>query len=103
MQNVDEIVRVLRTHEAALKRLGALHIAVFGSVVRGHHEPTSDIDLAVSFSGSAETEGLAYFGVRERVREYLSLLFEGSVDLSDPQMMRPSVREEFRASKADAF
>ena len=44
---LDDVLQTLRDHEYELKRMGASHAAVFGSVARGEAKPSSDIDVLV--------------------------------------------------------
>jgi hypothetical protein len=44
MERSDAIAR-LRAHEAELKRLGVLHLYLFGSTARGDAREDSDVDL----------------------------------------------------------
>ncbi len=44
MERSDAIAR-LRKHEAELKRLGVLHLYLFGSTARGDAREDSDVDL----------------------------------------------------------
>lgn len=44
MDRADAIAR-LREHEAELKRLGVLHLYLFGSTARGEARENSDVDL----------------------------------------------------------
>lgn len=40
-----EAIALLRQHEAQLKRLGVLHLYLFGSTARDEARPDSDVDL----------------------------------------------------------
>ena len=44
MERTEAIAR-LREHEAELKRLGVLHLYLFGSTARGDAREDSDVDL----------------------------------------------------------
>jgi hypothetical protein len=45
--SLNGVLRTLRDHEEELRRLGAPHAAVFGSVARGEARAGSDIDVLV--------------------------------------------------------
>lgn len=102
MTRAEQIIEMLRRHRRELEALGVRHAALFGSNAQGAATDSSDIDLAISFAKTPE-EGLSYFGMRERVREYLDDLFDTEVDVSDPGMMRAHIRETYGASHVDAF
>jgi len=103
MTKAEQIIETLRTHQRELEALGVRHAALFGSTARGTARAKSDIDLAISFAQTAEEGGLSYFGMRERVREYLDDLFDSEVDVSDPGMMRAHIRENYGVNRVDAF
>ena len=43
----DKIIEQLRQNEGRLKAKGVLHLALFGSRMRGDHRPDSDLDVLV--------------------------------------------------------
>lgn len=45
--HLEDVLNVLRTHEADLRQQGIAHAAVFGSVARQEATPTSDVDILV--------------------------------------------------------
>ncbi len=49
----DEIINILRRHEAELRQLGVVRLSLFGLVARGEAGPESDIDVAASFDPAA--------------------------------------------------
>ena len=83
--------------------MGARHLALFGSRARGDAGPQSDIDIGVEFDASARADALAYFGVRQRLEDRLSVLLSAKVELSDVDMQRPQVRRNFRQDRIYAF
>jgi len=45
----EEIIARLREHEAALRRRGVAHAALFGSRALGDQRPGSDTDIMIEF------------------------------------------------------
>jgi uncharacterized protein len=103
MTSREDILAVLRQHRPELERLGALHVALFGSQARADAGPASDIDVAVAFAPDAKRRGLAYFGLRQRLAERLTALLQAEVELSDEDLMRPEVRETYARDRLYAF
>ena len=83
----DEILRLVG---AALPRLRAEYgvetLALFGSVVRGDADSSSDIDLLVEFERPI---GLIRFGLLEGE---LETLLGRKVDLVEPDALHPALR-----------
>ena len=85
--NRDEVLNVLRAHKLALaRRFGVKELALFGSIVRDQASLDSDIDILVSFRGSADWR--RYFGVQF----YLEELLDRPVDLVTDKALRPELR-----------
>ena len=45
----DQVLQLLRDHEAELKAAGLIHLHLFGSVARGEETSESDVDLLAEF------------------------------------------------------
>jgi len=45
----DDVIRMLKAHEAELKAAGIVRLSVFGSAARGDNSPESDVDLLAGF------------------------------------------------------
>ena len=82
----DEVLQLLREHQADLDRFGVKSIALFGSVVRDEAGPASDVDVLVEFDGTATFD--RYMGLKL----YLEDLLGVSVDLVTPRSLKPRVR-----------
>ena len=49
----DEVLAVLKAHEAELRAHGVARAALFGSLARGDARPDSDVDLMVEIDPAA--------------------------------------------------
>ena len=77
--NPDRALDLIRLHEAELRQLGVVRLALFGSTARGDAGPHSDIDVVVTLD--AGITGLRAFGCLDRVKERLALLLNAPVDV----------------------
>ena len=95
-----DIVRLrLAATEPELRRHGARHLAVLGSVARGNDRSDRDIDLAVEIE-----EGRAFSLIRlEDTRLLLEDMLRHSVDLSEIDSFRPHVRASFERDRVPIF
>lgn len=95
----DTALATLRKHRAELERLGIRHAALFGSVARGDSGPRSDLDIAIEIDAEALPDVYAYVGIKDRV----TALFEGRVDVVNRAFLRPEVQENSAADLIYAF
>ena len=84
----QEIIARLRENEAALRKRGVRHAALFGSCARGEERPDSDVDIMV------EIDPAARIGVYEYVaiKDYIAGLFDIRVDVVRRDRLKPYVR-----------
>ncbi|HWF44935.1 MAG TPA: nucleotidyltransferase family protein [Candidatus Kapabacteria bacterium] len=75
--------------ESLCREYHVKRLAVFGSVLKGHDKPDSDLDLLVEFE-AGKTPGFAYFHLQDE----LSLLFGQTVDLNTPAFLSRYFRDE---------
>lgn len=59
----EDVLQVLRDHEAELRERGVIHAALFGSLARREAGPKSDIDIMVEFDPEAPITMWSYVGV----------------------------------------
>lgn len=59
----EDVLQVLRDHEAELREQGVIHAALFGSLARGEAGPKSDIDIMVEFDPEAPITMWSYVAV----------------------------------------
>lgn len=97
--NREEIITRLRENEAALRKQGVAHAALFGSRARGDHGPESDTDIMIEFDPAAAVGVYEYV----RIKEYIASLFEGRVDIVDREGLKPYVRPAATVDAIYAF
>ncbi|MDK9699180.1 MAG: nucleotidyltransferase family protein [bacterium] len=87
----EQVLRLLTQNRPVFEqRFGVRVLGVFGSVARNEATPESDIDIFVEFDGS--TTLLRFFGLKCALEE----LFECTVDLATPRMLKPAIRDSIR-------
>jgi predicted nucleotidyltransferase len=86
--NRDQILIRLRENEAALRERGVVHAALFGSRARGNARADSDPDIMVEIDPEASVTVYDYVALKE----YISGLFDGRVDVVDREGLKPFVR-----------
>lgn len=97
--NRAEAIHILRTHETELRSSGILHLSVFGSQARGDQSALSDVDLLADFDKSRQYT-LVTMG---RLEMRLSEILGAKVDLSSPEWLKDSVREQALREAVVAF
>jgi predicted nucleotidyltransferase len=97
--NREEIIARLRENEAALRKRGVVHAALFGSRARGDQRPASDTDIMVEFEATARITVFDYAGLKD----YISALFDGRVDVVNRDRLKPYVKPGATADAIYAF
>ena len=95
----EEVLQVLKDHEAELKKRGVIHAALFGSLARGEAGAKSDIDIMVEFDPKARVGLWGYAGVIEYVRG----LFGPPVDVAQKAGLKQHVRPTAERDALYAF
>ena len=96
---LQEALSRLRTSEPELRRLGANHVSLFGSVARGESNAKSDIDVLVELD---ETQSLGIFEY-SRLRIYLNELLDGSADVVNARTLKPLLRGGIERDAVNVF
>jgi uncharacterized protein len=83
------ILDLLRAEAPALRRKYAVKsLALFGSMARGDDHEDSDVDVLVTFEGTATFDN--FMGLKLDLED----LFGRRVDLGTPNTLRPEMRAE---------
>lgn len=82
----DEILSMLKQHQATLKELGVRSLALFGSVARDEATSASDVDILVEF------EPPITFDRYMEVKFYLEDHLGSKVDLVSWKALKPQIR-----------
>jgi len=95
MLNRDAILRTLSANRAALARLGARRLGLFGSFARDEARADSDVDLLVELDRHT-------FDRYKDLKLYLEDLLGRRIDLVISDRVKPSLRERILGSVIDA-
>lgn len=99
----EAILQTIRYHKAELQAMGAKHLALFGSYATGTQSATSDVDIGVKFDEAMRGKGLSYFRTWGDLQDRLSAILNTDVHLSDEDLQKPAVRENYLADRLHAF
>jgi predicted nucleotidyltransferase len=97
--NKDEVINKLRAHETELKAAGIIRLAVFGSVARGDNSAEWDVDLLADFDKTKRYTLLTMGRLESRLAD----LLEARVDLSSPEWLKESVKDQVLREAVLAF
>jgi predicted nucleotidyltransferase len=95
----EQVIAVLRAHEAELRQAGIRRLSLFGSVARGDAEADSDVDLAAELDPEAGI-GLFALGALER---RLAEMVGRKVDLLPEPVERQRLRANIDRDRQRAF
>jgi uncharacterized protein len=91
-------ISLLREHEAELKRLGVVHLYLFGSTARDDAQVGSDIDLF--FDHAPGALGLyQLMDIKDSTHEILGC----DVDIMTRSSLHPALRRAIEASAVSVF
>jgi predicted nucleotidyltransferase len=97
--NRQDIIARLRENEAALRKRGVRHAALFGSCARGEERPDSDVDIMIEVDPSARIGMYEYVAIKD----YIAGLFDARVDVVRRDRLRPCVRPAATGDAIYAF
>jgi predicted nucleotidyltransferase len=97
--NGADAIAILRRSEPALRERGVLHAALFGSVARGDHHSSSDVDVMIEIDPEARITVFDYV----ELQEYIASLFEAPVDVINRDALKSYVAPGATADAVYAF
>ncbi len=86
--NKEQVIAILGKNRESLRRFHVKDLYLFGSVVRGGEQQSSDVDLLVEFDPDAQI-GLFEFA---RLQRILSEILGCKVDLATPEALHKSMK-----------
>jgi len=94
----EATVALLKRHEAELRRLGVLHLYLFGSTARDEAGAASDVDLFFDYERGR-------FGLYELmdVRDFATRLLGRNADVMTRDSLHPMVRSGIEAEAVRVF
>lgn len=94
----DQVLSILRSHEAELRAAGVERLQLFGSVARGDQTPESDVDLALELRPDAHL-GFALAGLQANLSSWLMK----EVDVLVLGHLRPALADRVLREAVSAF
>lgn len=88
----EDVIAVLKAHEAQLRSRGVARAGLFGSLARDEARPDSDIDVLIRFEENAPITLYDYVALKRYVSTVLKRQFKRPVDVIDLDGMRGSAR-----------
>lgn len=95
----EQVIGVLRAHEATLRAAGIRRLSLFGSLARGEAGPASDIDLAAAFDPAAKLDLLRLVALERELGELLGR----EVQILPEPIRKPRLRSEVERDGVRAF
>ncbi|MBF0536987.1 MAG: nucleotidyltransferase domain-containing protein [Nitrospirae bacterium] len=94
----DEAIKLLKQHEADLKRLGVEHLFMFGSTARDEAIENSDVDLFFDY----EKGKLGLFELMD-VKERASQILGCKADIMTRDSLHKTLRQRIEAAAVVVF
>jgi uncharacterized protein len=98
----EDVISILRAHEAELRAKGVESVSIFGSVARGEPNP-QDVDLAVRLGRSFSERGFDFIGRLDELERRLGQILGCEVDVVEEPVSRKRVQDEIEKDRAVAF
>ncbi|MBM3569602.1 MAG: nucleotidyltransferase [Alphaproteobacteria bacterium] len=95
----QDVVRILKRHEAEIRARGVRHVAIFGSTARGAARADSDIDLLVSVPPERKFSLIDQASLKELVADFIGR----EVDLLIEEDLRPRLRAAVERDRVEVF
>lgn len=95
----EDVLEMLKKHEAELRQKGVNHAAVFGSYARQEERPESDIDILIELNTARSLDLFAY----AELKSYIATFFDRSVDVIDHAALKKGLRGPVKKEAVYAF
>jgi uncharacterized protein len=95
----EEVIAILRGHEAELRASGIWKLSLFGPVARGDMDPESNVDLAVVLDPAAHIGLIGLSALERRIGD----LVGRKVDLVPEPVEAPRLRASIDRDRKLAF
>jgi predicted nucleotidyltransferase len=96
--NAVEAVRILREHEADLKKMGVKSLYMFGSTIRGEQREDSDVDMFFDY----QREGMTIFRLMD-IQDKASEILGRKADLMTRDSIHPLIRPDVESAALRVF
>ncbi len=96
---LEEVIAILKAHEAFYRAKGVTRMAVFGSVARGDAGPDSDVDLVIDLDPNAKFSLIDLGLVEDASTEWL----DRKADMLARRALRPRIALQVQADAVDVF
>lgn len=96
---LNDVLKTLKSNEAALKNKGVVHAAVFGSTVRGEEKSDSDVDILIDLDQSRQISVFDYAEIKNSIEQ----MFSKRVDVVTRAGLKKALRERVAKEAVDAF
>jgi predicted nucleotidyltransferase len=93
-----EAISRLQQHEAELKRLGVVHLYLFGSTARDEAHADSDVDLFLDHNRGE----LGLYGLMD-IKETAHRILGQPADIMTRSSLHPGLRKQIEASAVRVF
>ena len=90
----DEVIAVLRAEAAAIRKLGATALYLFGSAARDEIGPDSDVDVFIDFDPEGPFSFVELIGLQDLLKEKL----QRDVDLTTRGGLHPRLKARIERS-----
>jgi len=98
----EQVIAILRAHEAELRSAGVESVSLFGSVARGEPFP-QDVDVAVRVSEKFSNGGLDYFYQLKQLERRLRKALGCEVDVINEPVRKKGFQDEIERDRAIVF
>jgi len=95
----DEVVRMLRQLEPALRTKGVTELSIFGSRARGDHRPDSDLDVLISIKSGVKFSLIDLVGISHVISDALGI----PANMFMKRSLDPAMAATIRADMIEVF